>query len=192
MIPAPSEKPTFLLVSFPLYASNGEFLATNDHRWEFSDGTVFMTAYEYRQHYGKIMVVQTPKIVQDPANKLELVEAIKAGKLNMFPFLSYRGKNAVERLLQQTLRDIKQEEQRAAFNAKVAELESEYPQLPDDLKEAVRDFDYYYEMADDISVWRRGRTRENELVKQLTAVGADKYMDQYRALLNERSKTQTT
>lgn len=164
-----------------LAITNGLHSIRNHIGGTYADGTRY---YFDKLDYGTRLVIETPVLVDDPSDT-GVLKAIEEGKLNLFPLTTFQGRNSVEDMRKRLTGKIETAKRIAAFDAKVAELNTRYPQVSEELREMVRYHDWYYSYSDDISVYRAGKAREDKIKAALKEVNAEGYYNEYSCLLNK-------
>lgn len=165
-----------------LAITNGQNYVSNHISGSYAGGT----RYHLRKlEFGTRLVIETPVLVEDTSDE-GVLKAIEEGKLNIFPLTTFQGYDAVASLRKRLFEKIEDAKRLAVFDTKVAELNARYPQVSEELREMVRNHDWYYDYSDDIRVYRAGKVREDKIKAALKEVDAEGYYSEYSSLLNKR------
>lgn len=165
-----------------LAITNGQNYVSNHIGGTYGNGTRYhLRKLEYRPR----LVVETPVLVEDTSDE-GVLKAIEEGKLNIFPLTTFQGRNSVE-YLRKTLVEKRETAKRAAvFDSKVSDLNARYSQVSGELREMIRNHDWYYRYTDDIRVYRAGEAREDKIKAALKEVNAEGYYTEYSSLIHNR------
>lgn len=173
-----------IFVNARLALTNGHLVRGSLIWTDHVSGTVYSTGNPRHQDSGlstwnSYALFYSPKLVEDPQNKEEVLQAINDGKFDIFPFQTEHGKGLIYHMKQGLETSIKQERRQRDYDQQLEVLEAKYPQVDSDLKRRVRNFDKYYEMSDDHSVYTRGVFEQAKLTEELIACGAPDYMKEF-------------
>ena len=160
-----------------LAITNGEtFIGDVILKGEYANGTKYFIIE-------RTLVISTEKIIDNPNDEQEVLKAIEEGKLDFWPLTTFRGWKNIQNLKGSIVKKIEEDKQRQERKKKVQELESLYPDVPDDLKERIRNLDHYHHYSDDGKVWRHAQDRHDKVIEELNAIGKLDLYKEYRKLI---------
>lgn len=164
-----------ILINNILAITNGEPFQCNHLSGQYVDGTVY---HLQKMEYGTRLVIETKKLVENNSDD-DIMQAIDEGKLDIFPLTTYQGRNAVVGLLKDVNRRIEDARATQAFYEKLNKLSAKYPQIPEELRQELRNHDWYFEFSDDIKVYRAGKQHKDHLLAKLKEINAEGYYHEY-------------
>lgn len=163
-----------------LAITNGQNYDTGHIGGTYANGTRY---YLHKLGYGTRLVIETPVLVEDTSDE-GVLKDIEDGKLDIFPLNNFGGRDTVAAHKRGLFENQEAARKVAAFDVKVAELNSRYPQVTEELRKMVKYHDWYYEYSDAGSVYRAGVAREKAIKAALKEVGAEGYFSEYSCLFN--------
>ena len=164
-----------ILINNILAITNGEPFQCNHLSGQYANGTVY---HLQKLEYGTRLVIETKELIPYNTNDV-ILQAIDEGKLDIFPLTNHGGSNAVVGLLKDINNKIEAARSAQAFYDKLAKLSAKYPQIPAELREELRNHDWYFEFSDDIKVYRAGKQHKDHLLAKLKEINAEGYYHEY-------------
>lgn len=165
-----------------LAITNGQNYGTSLVSGSYANGTRY---HLHKLEYGTRLVIETPVLVEDTSDE-GVLKAIEEGKLNIFPLTTFQGRNPVADLRKRLVEKIENAKRAAVFDSKVSDLNARYSQVSGELREMIRNHDWYYRYTDDIRVYRAGEAREDKIKAALKEVNAEGYYTEYSSLIHNR------
>lgn len=146
------------------------------HAGQYADGTKYIVS-----GYKIIFITERISVFNEPDDEAMLA-LYEAGWFDLWFLKNFNGKDY--RFARPELHArIEEKKQREERKKKVQELESKYPEVPDELKERIRNLDHYHEYGDDGKVWRNAQDRHDKVIEELNAIGKLDLYKEYRKLI---------
>lgn len=133
------------------------------------------------------IVFVTPQVVTSRTSE-DILKAIESHLLDFWFLKNFNGRDLVADLKATTLKKIAEKLKTDKFNELVLSLQQRFPQLTDDLKGRVSNFDWYHDYSDDASVHRRALLSKSDILDSLEKINASEYFELYAKLYYNRDK----
>ena len=179
-----------LLISNRLAITNGE-----DHERVYVEGTEGIAGIGsyangtryciYKMGFGTRIVIETPTLVEDTSDE-GILKAIEEGKLDIFPLTTYGGENCVLLLKERVSEKLIASKRELFFNQGLADLNAQYPQVTQDIRDMLSNHDWYYMYSDDVNVYRSGKDQRDKIMDLLRKSDAEHYYNEYFKLINAK------
>lgn len=139
--------------------------------------------------YCKPAVLSTPRLVsRELATSPEtLLQAFESGLFDIFDIhllKTYADGKSLEKMQERLSKQVKASQREQRIAQMLQELNEKFPNLSPELRERVKNHDFFYDYSDDINVWRNGMERSAKLQKDLEAVGCLEYMKAYATIVH--------
>lgn len=172
-----------------LYLSNNEFIhggtVWHVRGYNLRTGVVFHRE-DGGELYCKPAVLPTSKLM--PSELLTspeaLLKALESGFFDIDFLKTYADGKSLEKMHERLSKQVKASQREQRIAQMLLELNEKFPNLSPELRERVKNHDFFYDYSDDINVWRNGMERSAKLQKDLKAVGCLEYMIAYATIVH--------